>query len=166
MAFLMDRSPAPCTFLTASRPPRRAVLSCVPVVPPGSGLPAPDWRAHGPAQTPRKPLRSIGFSIGSPGWMHLVFCSDLLHRLKALERTQDDSCLEFRTVDSSLVFHVSVWGFPPRAYFFSLRSHWLCFPALPLPLGTVLPWDDRPPLLTFLGSGWAAWVRLCPSASK
>jgi hypothetical protein len=113
MAFLVDRFPVPCTFLTASRPPRRVDRSCVRVAPPESGrslltvAPTALFKNLGSA------LYHLALPPSHLRGVHLVFRSNLLYRLEALHRIQGHSSLEFCTVDSSLVFHVSFWGFPP-----------------------------------------------------
>ncbi len=75
------------------------------------------------------PSDHLPLLLGHPDWMQLCFCSNLLHRLDALNPFQGYSFLEFRNVDSSLVFHVPARGFRPGACSFSLLSHWLRFPA-------------------------------------
>jgi hypothetical protein len=60
---------------------------------------------------PLKYLCSVLFHLRG---MELIFRCDLLDRADAFDRLQDRSCLQVGTVDSSSIFHASVWGFSPE----------------------------------------------------
>jgi hypothetical protein len=77
------------------------------------------------------PFDHLARPLSHLGWMHLVFRSNPLHRLGALNRFQCDSCLELRTVDSSLVFHVSVSGFPAQSILLFITIPLAPFPRAP-----------------------------------